>query len=169
MYAANYLPSRDMAKSITGCCPPFDPADWDGMTFTFEQKPFVKFTTRSIFHIPLNMSTKMLETMALVEEEGATSPDYLMLSDEVSPWKAEHYLAVTKDIEGANMVRLSGTYVAKVFEGPFKNMRKWYGELISFVKSKGKKPIKTYFNYTMCPKCAKAYGHNYVVGFEQIA
>lgn len=168
MYAVNYLPARDMANSRTGCCPPFDPSEWDGQTFTFEQKPFLKFSTRSIFHVPLNMNSMMLKTMARAEEAGAISPDGLMLSDEVSSWKAEHYLAVTKDVPGAEMVRLSGTYLAKVFEGPYKNMRHWHAELIAYVKSKGKVPVKTYFNYTMCPKCAKAYGHNYVVGFEQI-
>lgn len=169
MYAINYLPVRDMAKSITGCCPPFDPADWDGQTFTFAQKRFMKFSTRSVFHVPLNMQSAMLKAMAKVEDADAASPDYLMLSDEVSPWKADHYLAVTKDIPDAEMIRLSGTYLAKVFDGPFRNMRSWHDELIEYVKSKGKKPVKTYFNYTMCPKCAKAYGHNYVVGFEKIA
>lgn len=168
MYAVNHLPLRDMAKSTTGCCPPFDPAEWDDQTFSFDHKPFLKFTTRSIFHIPLNMNSMMLKTMAQVEEAGATSPDNLMLSYEASPWKAEHYLAVTKDVPDAKMVRLSGTYLAKVFEGPYKNMRDWYQQLMAYVKSKGKKPVKTYFNYTMCPKCAKAYGKNYVVGFVQV-
>jgi hypothetical protein len=66
------------------------------------------------------------------------------------------------------MVRLSGTYLTKVFEGPYKEMRNWYQELIDYAKSQGKTPVKTYFNYTMCPNCAKVYGHNYVVGFEQV-
>lgn len=169
MYAINSLPIRDMSKSLTGCCPPFDPAEWDGQTFTFDKKPFLKFSTRSVLHIPLNMNSKMMTIMAQVEEAGATSPDYLMLSDEVSPWKAEHYLAVTRPVPGAEMVELSGSYLAKVFEGPYKNMRNWYTELIEYVKSQGKTPVKTYFNYTMCPNCSKAYGHNYVVGFEQVA
>lgn len=169
MYAVNTFPIRDMKESITGCCPPFNPADWDEQTFKLEDKPFLKFTTRSIFHIPLNMNSKMRKAMARVDQAGAASSDYLMLSDEVSPWKAEHYIAVTNTVPGAEVVRLSGTYMAKVFEGPFKDMPKWYTELIEYVKSQGKEPLKTYFNYTMCPKCAKAYGHNYVVGFEQVA
>lgn len=169
MYAVNYLPTRDMTRSLTGCCPPFDPSEWDGQIFTFNNKPFLKFSTRSIFHIPLNMSSMMLKAMAKVEKAGATSPDYLMLSEEVSPWKAQHYLAVTKEVPGTEMTRLSGTFLAKVFEGPYKNMRDWHKQLISYVESKGKMPVKTYFNYTMCPNCAKAYGRNYVVGFEQVA
>lgn len=168
MYATNYLPPRDMSQSITGCCPPFNPAEWDGQTFAFKDKPFMKFKTRSFLHIPLDMNKAMKKALAKVEEAGASSQEYLMLSDEVSPWEAEHYLAVAKDVPDADMISLNGTYMAKVFEGPFKDMRKWHKQLIAFVKSRGQKPVKTYFSYTMCPNCAKAYGKNYVVGFEQI-
>lgn len=168
-YAVNELPVRDMAESTTGCCPPFNPAEWDNKTFIFDKKLFVKFTTRSIFHIPLNMNSMMLRVAAQVEEADATSPDNLMLSYDVSPWRAEHYLAISKEIPGADMVRLSGTYMTKVFEGPYKNMRQWHSELLTHAISNNKKPIKTYFNYTMCPNCAEIYGHNYVVGFEQVA
>jgi hypothetical protein len=158
-----------MSKSITGCCPPFDPAKWDEQTFKFDDKLFLKFRTRSFLHIPLNMNSAMIKAMAKVEEAGATNhQEYFMLSDEASPWHTEHYLSVTKQVPDAEMVRLSGTYLAKVFEGPYKNMRSWYEQLVDYVKSKGKKPVKTYFSYTMCPACAKAYGKNYVVGFEQV-
>lgn len=27
---------------------------------------------------------------------------------------------------------------------------------------------KYYFHYTSCPKCAKIYGHNYVVAFAKV-
>lgn len=164
MHATNTLPARDMSKSLTGCCPPFEPSEWDGQTFVFEQKPFMKFSTRSLFHIPLNMNG----AMAKVDEAGAGTSEYLMLSEEVSPWKATHYLAVTKEIPDIEITLMSGKYLAKVFEGPFKNMRTWHTELINYAKSKSMKPVKTYFNYTVCPACAKAYGKNYVVGFEQV-
>ncbi len=168
MLAPNYLPTRNMAESITGCCPPFVKAEWDSKTFTFDQKLFIKVSTRSIFHIPLNMNSVMKKVSASVEGAGATSPDALMLSYEVSPWKAEHYLAVSEDVDGFEIVKMSGTFMTKVFDGPYKNMRNWYEELIKYVKSEGMDPIKIYFSYTFCPKCAKAYGHNYVVGFAQV-
>ncbi len=169
MYAINYLPERDMSRSITGCCPPFEPAEWDGKTFEFKDKKFMKFTTRSIMHVPLNMGTAITKAMQLRDDAGAGDNDeYFMLSDEVSPWKAEHYLSVDKAVPGAEMVNLSGTYMAKVFEGPYKNMRFWYEDLLKYVRDQGAIPIKTYFAYTMCPSCSKAYGKNYVVGFEQI-
>jgi hypothetical protein len=37
-----------------------------------------------------------------------------------------------------------------------------------YAKTKEKKIKKMYFSYTTCPKCAKAYGKNYVVLFAQI-
>jgi len=157
-----------MSKSVTGCCPPFDPAEWDGKTFKFVDKPFMKFSVRSFMHIPLGMGSAMRKAMAQVEDAGASTNEYFMLSDDVSPWYSEHYLATSKDVPGAEMVKLSGSYMAKVFEGPYKDMGKWYRQLIDFTKSKGRKPVKTYFSYTMCPACAKAYGKNYVVGFEQV-
>lgn len=170
MYAVNHLPIRDMARSTTGCCPPFEPSEWDGQTFVFDNKTFIKFTARSFLHIPINMNRVMRKTMALVEEADASNDqEYLMLSEEVSPWKTEHYLSVNKNVPGAEMIHLSGTYMTKVFEGPYKEMHNWYKQLIDYVKSRGAKPLKTYFAYTMCPACSKTYGHNYVIGFEQVS
>lgn len=166
--AVNILPKRDMSKSKTGCCPPFDPSDYDGKSFKFQDKLFVKISTRSFMHIPINMNSVMKGTMSKIENANASSDEYLMLSDEVSPWKAEHYIAVTKEVQSLEMTRLSGDFMAKVFEGEYKETPKWHQQLIEYVKSVGKTPIKTYFNYTMCPNCAKDYGHNYVVGFEQV-
>ncbi len=65
------------------------------------------------------------------------------------------------------MVRLSGDYLTKVFEGPFKDVPKWEKEMEAFVKEKGKQAKKIYYFYTTCPKCAKYYGKNYVVGVAQ--
>lgn len=169
MYATNRLPKRDMSKSTTGCCPPFEPSEWDGETFKFDDKLFMKFSTHSFLHVPLNMSSAMRSNLAKIEEARAgNEQEYIMLSEEVSPWHADHYVSVEKEVPGAETVRLSGTFMAKVFEGQFKDMRKWHQQLLDFVKSKGAKPLKTYFSYTTCPNCSKAYGKNYVVGFEQI-
>jgi len=167
MYATNYVPVRDMQKSLTGCCPPFEPMEWDGRTFMFHQKMFLKFTTHNLFHIPLNMSQKMLKVSAQITEADAASPDYLMLSRDISPWKSEHYIAVSKKVPNAEITQLNGKFLAKVFDGPFKNIRRWRMQLLEYVVASGKRPLKTYFSYTMCPQCAKTYGHNYVVGFEQ--
>jgi hypothetical protein len=67
------------------------------------------------------------------------------------------------------MTTIFGTFLTKVFEGPYQNAGKWALEMREYVEAKGKKSDKLYFSYTACPKCAKAYGKNYVVLFAQIA
>jgi hypothetical protein len=67
------------------------------------------------------------------------------------------------------MTSISGTVMTKVFEGPYKNIGKWAKEMYDYVKSKGKAVDKIYFFYTTCPKCAKAYGKNYVVVFAKVS
>jgi hypothetical protein len=67
------------------------------------------------------------------------------------------------------MAKLSGTFLTKVFEGPYQNAGKWAQEMKQYVQGKDKKIQKLYFSYTTCPKCAKVYGKNYVVLFAQIA
>lgn len=78
------------------------------------------------------------------------------------------YIAISKDIPGARTTTLSGTFLAKVFEGPYREMRNWIGEMKSFVKNREKAIQKLYFYYTTCPKCAMKYGKNYVVILAQM-
>ena len=87
----------------------------------------------------------------------------VILTDENSLWGADVYIEVTKDIPGANMATISGTFLSKVFEGPYRNVRQWITEMKNYVEGKGKSIRKLYFFYTTCPKCAKKYGKNYVV------
>ena len=78
------------------------------------------------------------------------------------------YIAVSKEVPGAQMARISGTFLTRVFEGPFANVRKWVQEMKTYVASQKKEIQKLYFFYTTCPKCAKYYGKNYVVLLAQI-
>ena len=63
---------------------------------------------------------------------------------------------------------MTGDFMTKVFEGPYKNAPKWEKEMETFVESKGKHVKKTYFFYTTCPKCAKVYGKNYMVAVTEL-
>ena len=164
----NALPKYDMSENPTHCCPRFKPEGWDQQELHFKNKQFVKAKTHSLFHIPLDMGSVYSKTMKAIEQKKATSEDnFVVLSKEKSPWKAEHLFAVNKSIPGQEMVKLSGDYVTKVFNGPYKEMPKWDKELRSLVEKKGKTPKNNYFFYTTCPKCAKAYGENYVVGVAE--
>ena len=156
------------AQEVAECCPRFEPAPWDEKLVTWDNKRFLKERVVSFLHIPLNFGAVMTRSMAAIEAAGAVSPETIVLSDENSLWGADVYIAVSKDIPGAKMATLSGTFLAKVFEGPYRNMRNWIEEMKSFVKGKGKAMRKMYFFYTTCPKCAKKYGKNYVVILAQL-
>lgn len=170
MYATNHVPPFGKDTSLTHCCPRFDPAGWDGQTFTFKNKPFVKMITRSIFYAPLNMSSMIAKTWQKIQDSGADDKEeYVMMTHDVSPWKAEHYIWVDKPVAGADNVDISGTFTSKVFEGPYREAGKWYRQLLEDAKAKGQTPKKIYFYYSTCPKCSKVYGKNYVVGLVQVS
>lgn len=152
----------------TGCCEPFNPEPWQDKEITWKDKIFVKDHVTSFLHIPLNMGRKVIKNMELIEKANAKAPQQLMLTDEKSLWGADIYIDVSKDVSGAQMSVLSGTFLTKVFEGPYQNAGKWAEEMREYVKNKDKELKKLYFSYTTCPKCAKAYGKNYVVLLAQI-
>ncbi len=150
------------------CCPRFNPEPWDGKELRWQDKLFVKDRVTSVFHIPLNFGAVMKRNVGLIEAAGANPQIMVILSDENSLWGADVYIEVTKDITGAKMTSISGTFLSKVFEGPYRNMRQWIEEIKAFVQSKGKSLHKLYFFYTTCPKCAKKYGKNYVAILAQV-
>lgn len=155
-------------KSETGCCPRFDPKSWVDKEVTWENKLFLKDRVRSIFHIPINFGQVIVKNMEKIKVADALPPSPLMLSDENSLWGADVYIAVSKDVPNVEMAKVSGTFLSKVFEGPFQNIGKWAKEMKQYVKEKGKEMKKMYFFYTTCPACAKYYGKNYVVLLVQI-
>ncbi len=159
--------NNDDVKS-TGCCEKFDPRPWDNKEITWKDKLFVIDHLTSFFHIPLNMNRKMVKNMGFIEKAGAKSKEQLMLTDENSLWGADIYIGVTKTVPDAKMTTLSGTFLTKVFEGPYQNAGKWAEEMTQYVKEKKQVLKKIYFSYTTCPACAKVYGKNYVVLFAQI-
>jgi len=155
-------------EAETGYCKRFNPEPWDGKEITFQDKLFLKDHVKSAFHMPLNFGQVMQKNMEKIKEAGALTEEPLMLSDEKSAWGSDIYIAVSKEVPGAEMARISGAFLGKVFEGPFNNIGKWVKETQALVKSKGKELKKLYFFYTTCPRCAKTYGKNYIVILAQI-
>ena len=122
--AQSTLPRINMSNSETGCCPRFEPEPWKNQEFTFSDRPFVRAKTVSFLHIPLNIGSVFTRTFAKIQAAGAApSDEYLTLSTDTSAWRGEHYFAVTKEVPGADNVRLSGNFLTKVFEGPFRDAR----------------------------------------------
>ncbi|MDP3971083.1 MAG: hypothetical protein Q8P90_05345 [bacterium] len=152
------------------CCPRFNPEPWDEKEIQWENKLFVKDVVKSILHIPLNYGKVMTSNSEKIEVANASPApkDYMTLSYEKSAWGADIFIAVTKDVPDANMVKISGTFLTKVFEGPYSQMKNWMQEMDEYVKSQNKEQQKQYAFYTTCPKCAKKYEENYVVLLTQV-
>ena len=112
-------------NSETGCCPRFDPEPWDEKEITWQGKLFLKDKVKSFMHIPLNMGKVIVADMEAIKNAEALTPEPLMLSDEKSPWGSDLYIAVTREVPGKETARISGTFLVKAFEGPYKNIRFW--------------------------------------------
>jgi hypothetical protein len=150
------------------CCPKFDPEPWNEKEITWENKKFVVDRVRSIFHIPINFPTVMKRIMKKIEESNVKCEDMIVLADEDSLWGTNVYVSVSGDVQNGKMTEISGIFLSKVFEGPYKNMCKWMKEMEEYVQLQGKETKMLYFYYTTCPKCAKKYGKNYVVLLAKI-
>jgi hypothetical protein len=158
----------EQAPQATGCCPPFDPAPWEDRELVWKDKPFVKGHVTCLFHVPLNMRQVVMRDMAVIEQAHAAVDRPLMLSDDSSPWGADLYFEVKGLVPQASMAYVSGTFLTKVFEGPFRNAGQWANDMKRHVAAQGRELERLYFGYTTCPKCAKAYGKNYVVVFAKV-
>jgi hypothetical protein len=161
-------PEAAPSVPFTGCCPPFDPTPWNDRKVVWSEKLFVTDRVRCLFHVPLNMGARVTQNQRLIDAVNAAPEQLLMLSDEHSPWAADLYIAVTRSVPGARMATLSGTFLTKVYEGPFRDAGKWAADMQQHVALKQQELEKLYFGYTTCPRCAKAYGKNYVVLFAKI-
>lgn len=155
-------------QSETGCCPRFNPAPWEDKEIKFNDKLFLKDHVTSLFHIPLNFGKIMTKNMEKIMKADALPNEQLLLSEEKSMWGSDVYIAVSREVPEAQMEKISGTFLSKVFEGPYRNMGKWVKEMKEYAKSNDKELKKMYFFYTTCPKCAKYYGKNYTVILGQV-
>ena len=163
------LPPFNLDNSETGCCPRFDPNGWDDAEFDLGDRLFVRCTTFNVMHVPLNMGSVLKKTWnKVLAADAAPQDEYLILSTDPSPWRGEHYVAVTKQVSDAEMATLPGRYLTRVFEGPYREAGRWAQETERFVASKSLGLRKLFFFYTTCPKCARHYGKNYVVAFAQV-
>jgi hypothetical protein len=114
-------------------------------------------------YFPLNFGGIIKGLMAKLTDAKAQCPDWLCLSEHTSKWNMDIYVAVDHEVPGADNCQLSGRYYCKVYEGDFKDTKQWCDD---FAKQAGQQHIvigKQYMWYTICPKCAKERGKNYVV------
>jgi hypothetical protein len=150
-------------KENKPCCPKFNPEPWDKKQFSWNDKLFVKDHVICFLHMPINMGSKIIKNIKKIEAAKAATGEWFMITDHTSPWGCDIYIEAKTDVPNAKMVNISGDFLSRVFEGPYRNIRSWIKEMQEYVISKNKKMEKMYFYYTTCPKCAKFYGKNYVV------
>jgi len=155
-------------NETTGCCAPLDTARWDERRFTWTRKPFVRGHVRSFMHVPLDFGAVMRRLHAEVEAAGAYPEEPLWLTDELSPWGSDVYLAVGQEVPGTPMSELSGAFLTKVFEGPYRKTGEWVEEMKKYVASQGDVLERMYFFYPTCPDCSKRLGKNQVVLFARV-
>ena len=155
------------------CCPKFDPQKWDGKTFRWENKSFIKESIPTFFHMPFpgTIGKKVTRMMKLAEDANALSDnalESLLLFNDPTAFKSDLYLSVNKNVPNAMNRTISGTFYAKVYDGPYGKVPKFMKEMNAYLKDKEKEADDYYIHYAYCPKCAKDYGHNYMVLFAEL-
>lgn len=155
-------------NSETGCCAPLDTHRWDGRKHAWFEKPFLRDHIREFLHVPLNFGSVIGRDQAVIEEAEAYPEEPIWLIDEISPWSADVYVATDRPVPGAQMEHLSGIFLSKVFEGPYREIRRWVPEMESHARDQGEEIEHIYFFYPYCPRCAKAFGKNQVVLFGKV-
>ncbi|HRZ85472.1 MAG TPA: hypothetical protein P5277_01705 [Candidatus Paceibacterota bacterium] len=155
------------------CCPKFDPKKWDEKTFHWKEKKFIRDSMTTLFHIPLSsvLTKKITRICSVAEKEkkvSAKKDEVLLLFRDPSAFKSEIYLSVIDEIPGEENVKISGTFIAKVYSGPYKAVPKFIKEFNEYLANNGKKAKDYYIHYAYCPKCAKKYGDNYMIIFAEI-
>lgn len=150
------------------CCPKFDPEPWHDKTIVWDKKLFIKDSVRTFLFMPLNFGAVMRRITNTADKGNANIPDWLCLSDHVSKWKMDLYLAVDKSIPNTEMMELTGSFYSRVYEGNFNQTGDWMQDFEQKCKEMHLEKEKNYTWYTTCPKCAKKYGKNYVVIIAKI-
>jgi len=154
------------------CCPEFNPAPWNKTTHEWKEKPFLVKTVPQFMHMPLpGVYGKAVTALNALAEEEKILPDtkdFLMLAMDPSPWQSELYLAVTAEKPGLPVKKLSGTYASMVFDGSYSKVPDYITRMDKWLSEEGMIAKNYLFYYTTCPKCAKKYGHNYIVAFAEI-
>jgi hypothetical protein len=149
------------------CCPPFDPVPWDEESHTWQDKTFLTASVPLFLHMPLpGFYGRAIGKLMKCAEKCGILPegkDSILLTRDSSPWKTELLLGVTGACPDAKTVKMSGVFISKVFDGPYRKMPGYMIEMEDYAIAAGKKIEDWYIYYTTCPKCAKKYGHNYIV------
>ncbi|MDD2646530.1 MAG: hypothetical protein PHV78_01400 [Patescibacteria group bacterium] len=155
------------------CCPEFNVEKWDKKTISWNNKKFIKDTMPEFFHIPFppTIAKKITRMWQAVEQAGASAAnkeDTLILFRDPTPFKGEIYISVEKDVSAENNVVISGNFVSRIFDGGYNDIPKFLKVMNEYLAEMEKKAKDYYIHYAYCPKCAKKFGHNYMIIFAKV-
>lgn len=150
------------------CCPRLNAEDWDRKEMEWNNKLFYRTKYRSIFHIPLNIGSVVTKAIAELDSKGLAEDPTLMLSREESMFSSTMLLSLNQDTSELNTEKLSGKYASRLFEGSYRETRKWVKEIKQYCEGTGKEAKELLFWYVTCPKCAKKYGGAQTVIFAKV-
>jgi len=81
----------------------------------------VRADTMAAMHAPLNMGRVFSHGHGHIWDAGVFDPnDRVVLPRDTAPWASEHHFSVRKPVEHKKMRMLSGDFVTRVFEGPYR-------------------------------------------------
>ncbi len=163
-----------MKQEENSCCPHFSTEKWSEKEFNWDKKKFIKARVPTFFHIPLvpmlgNRITKLMQLAESSKKLDENREDILLLFTDPNAFMSNLYLSVTGDIPEAKNTTLSGTFVTKVFDGPYKKIPKFMKQMDHFLKGLNEEAKRYFVHYAYCPKCAKKAGHNYMILFAELA
>lgn len=152
------------------CCKDIDISKWRLKKLVWKRKPFYVVKYGSFFHIPIGIGKAMVKGMETVSKKYSTPYPELWLSKETGLFSAKMMFAVDNaSTSDPDIEELTGTFVTRGFQGPYKSMGNFIRVFIEQVRQKyGKKPSELYFWYANCPKCAKKQGGPKIVIFGRI-
>lgn len=158
------------------CCPKFNPKKWNEKTFKWSGKQFIKESVPALFHMPFPpmIGKKITKMMALATDSkkiDSKLDEVLILFQDPNPFRSNIYFSVTGNVKKAENVKISGTFIAKVYDGAYKEIPKFVSDMNTYLRNQGKKVPKNsdyYIHYAYCPKCEKKYGHHYMILFAKV-
>ena len=167
------------AKTEDCCCLEFTPElieSYNEKTVIFKDKPFVKDKVWCFFYVPLNFGQVMTRMNDKIEKANASVPpkDCVLLADMCSWFSSRVYMSVSKeDVPNAEVVKISGTFLTKIFEGPYNKFGEWITQMKEYVKKeKGEdfdfNGCDMYAYYATCPGCAKKFGKCYTILYVKV-
>jgi len=163
-------PAPKTRNMMDKCCRNIDLSKWNLKQVKWKRKPFYVVKYGTFFHIPLGIGKAMVQGMeTAVKKYHTPQPDF-WLSKDTGLFSAKMMFSVERaSSSDPDIEELTGTFVARGFQGPYKNMGNFIRVFIEQVQQKfKKKPTELLFWYVNCPKCAKKQGGPKIVIFGKI-